>query len=51
VRVAVNVQRQAFDILHGEIGQAVCGDTAIQESCNVVVIESGEGLAFVSKTV
>src|SRR5262249_56681285 len=41
--------RLAFDVLHQQIRPAVGGGAAVEQSCDVRVVEAREYLAFVSK--
>src|ERR1051325_2433903 len=49
MRVAIVVERLPFDKLHDEIGQAVFGGAAVEETRDVWMIERGEDLALGAK--
>jgi hypothetical protein len=46
VMIAVFVDGHALDEFHDEVGRAVVGGSAVEESRDVGVLELGEGLAF-----
>src|SRR5688572_27560550 len=50
VLVAILVDRQALDVLHDEIRQAVLSGVAIEQACDVRMIETGEDLPLVAET-
>lgn len=46
VLVTIPIQWRSLDILHHQIGQAVFGNAAVEQSDDIGMIESGERLSF-----
>ena len=49
MRIAVAIERLAFDVLHDEVRQAVIGGAAVEQACDVWMIEGSEYLSFLAK--
>lgn len=49
VVVAKGVDGVAFDILHDKVGSSIFGGTAVEEACDVRMIEGGDDLAFAAE--
>src|SRR5215204_7644567 len=47
--VAITIERLAFDVLHHEVRQAVFSSAAVEQSCDMRMIECGEYLSFFTK--
>ena len=46
VPVAVDINRLARDVLHHEVGQALFGASAVEQACDIGVVQGGQDLAL-----
>src|SRR5207248_3651126 len=49
VRIAILIDRHAFDVLHDKIRQSIFGHAAVEQARDVRVIEAGQDLSFVAE--